>query len=445
MRACDALVWVVYFGAVVGCAPGGTVSRGPDDPLDPRETDGARPDGGVLATPDRLSSHAAVESVTLLQPIEVPLVERGASVAPDAPIYADRDTMVRIGVRLAGGAPRTIRAVVELDGAVFDDTRALARSSIPDDQESNLWVRVPASAVREGSNVRVRLEGEGDAAFDVGGAHDARWPADGATLPLSAVTSAPLHLVLVRMHHTPSGDAGLARITPAQVERFREVFAANYPVSHAELTIELRAEPLPTSGTAAVVGDTVPFIDRALEDLNAAWDADGVSRNTIYIGLLEWDEVRFPCDGQCGSGVANGWTLADLGTGLPMAGVVGAWADAADAPWMPDYVAAWIEYNGLPPEAIEFVPDGTDVAIYQAVHEVSHTLTLGHAPCGNSDPDPAYPVSSGQLDSWAYDSADDVVRPPNMHFDVMTYCGPPEFVSRFTYLKLDAAIRALQR
>jgi hypothetical protein len=444
MRGCNAVMCVVYIGGVVGCAPGGTVSRGHEDPPGSRDTDGARRDGGALATPDALSAYAAVDSIALLQPVEIPLVEGGASVAPDVPIYADRDTMVRVGVRLAGG-PQTIRAVVEVDGAVFTDTRSIARTSVPDDQASNLWVRVPASAVRERSILRVRLEGEGDAAIDVRGAHEARWPADGSTAPLGAVTSGALRLVLVRMHHTPSGDAGLARITPAQVERFRQVFAAAYPISHGQLTVELRAEPIQTSGTAAVVGDTVPFIDRALEDLNAAWDADAVSPNTIYIGLLDWDEVRFPCDGQCGSGVANGWTLADLGAGLPMAGVVGAWADAAETPWMPDYVAGWIEYNGLPPEAIEFVPDETDVAIYQAVHEASHTLTLGHAPCGNFDPDPAYPVSNGQLDTWAYDSAEDIVRPPDMHFDVMTYCGPPEFVSRFTYLKLDAAIRALQR
>jgi hypothetical protein len=446
MRSYHALcqVWIVGCLFALGCAPGGTGSRGGDDPPIRHESDGGA-DGGFAPPPSGLSAHAEIDAVALLQPIEIALVEGGAAVAPDAPIYADRATMIRVGVRFDAASPQTIRAVADLDGAVFEDTRTISRSSIADDEESNFWIRVPASAVRETTTIRVRLEGEGRDSIDTRGSHRARWPSDGSSAPLGASLSAPLRLVLVPVHHTPSGERGLARVSPAQLERFHRVFAANFPVSHSQLTVELRSEPVSTSGTAAVVGDTVPFVDRALDDVEAAWTADGASRNTIYVGLLQWDAARYPCDGQCGSGLARGWTLSDLAGRVPLVGVVGAWSDVSGGPWMPDYVHGWVEYNGLPPEAVDYVGDGIDVAIYQALHEASHTLTLGHAPCGNSDPDPAYPVPTGQLDTWAYDSAVDVVRPPAMHFDFMTYCGPPGFVSRFTYLKLDAAIRAINR
>lgn len=224
------------------------------------------------------------------------------------------------------------------------------------------------------------------------------------------------------------------------------MFAARYPVSEGQLQVDIRQAPVQTNGAAAVVGGTIPFVNDALFDLWDARTADGATRNTIYLGLLEWDEPKYPCDGQCGGGLAFGTTLAELQSTAspPLAGVGGGWADVTDGPWMPSYAPYWIAANGLPPEALKYVGNHLDVAIGMFLHEASHTLTLGHAPCGNSDPDPSYPVSNGRLDGWAYDSAADVVRPPSMHFDFMSYCGPPEFVSRFTYKKLDAAIRAIQ-
>jgi hypothetical protein len=68
-----------------------------------------------------------------------------------------------------------------------------------------------------------------------------------------------------------------------------------------------------------------------------------------------------------------------------------------------------------------------------AAHELGHNLDLPHAPCGGpADADPQYPYSGASIGSWGYDIANGVLKSPNTHTDLMSYC-TPAWISDYNY------------
>ncbi|WP_420636004.1 M66 family metalloprotease [Candidatus Palauibacter sp.] len=67
-------------------------------------------------------------------------------------------------------------------------------------------------------------------------------------------------------------------------------------------------------------------------------------------------------------------------------------------------------------------------------HELGHNLNLRHAPCGLAGgPDPSFPYANGSIGAWGYDSRDGgrLVQPPTP--DLMSYCGPPDWISDYHF------------
>ena len=65
---------------------------------------------------------------------------------------------------------------------------------------------------------------------------------------------------------------------------------------------------------------------------------------------------------------------------------------------------------------------GSDVD-YVFTHEVGHTMSLYHAPCGGAGgPDPQYPYDDGSIGVWGYDMAEKTLLDPEQYRDVMGYC-----------------------
>ena len=61
---------------------------------------------------------------------------------------------------------------------------------------------------------------------------------------------------------------------------------------------------------------------------------------------------------------------------------------------------------------------------YVMAHELGHTMSLLHTPCGGAgNQDPSYPYSNGSISGWGYDFRDggSLVAPHNR--DLMSYCG----------------------
>ncbi|MDE2678581.1 MAG: M66 family metalloprotease [Gemmatimonadota bacterium] len=69
-------------------------------------------------------------------------------------------------------------------------------------------------------------------------------------------------------------------------------------------------------------------------------------------------------------------------------------------------------------------------------HELGHNLNLAHAPCGGAGgPDQAFPHYNGSIGVWGYDPRDGgALVAPDMP-DMMTYCGPPAWVSDYSFIR----------
>ena len=81
--------------------------------------------------------------------------------------------------------------------------------------------------------------------------------------------------------------------------------------------------------------------------------------------------------------------------------------------------------------AIFSVPSASTIA-----HELGHSMGLPHAPCGGvAHPDPLYPYPDGSIGAWGYDFRDGggLVDPSTT--DLMTYCGPPDWISDYNFSK----------
>ena len=67
-------------------------------------------------------------------------------------------------------------------------------------------------------------------------------------------------------------------------------------------------------------------------------------------------------------------------------------------------------------------------------HELGHNLDLRHAPCGGAGgPDPSFPSPDGSIGAWGYDFRDGgrPVHPSTP--DLMSYCGPPDWISDYHF------------
>ena len=68
-------------------------------------------------------------------------------------------------------------------------------------------------------------------------------------------------------------------------------------------------------------------------------------------------------------------------------------------------------------------------------HELGHNMSLAHAPCGGAArPDPAFPQRDGSIGDWGDDFVTGELVPPTMP-DLMSYCGPPDWASGFSFTK----------
>ncbi|MYI07172.1 MAG: hypothetical protein F4059_07635, partial [Gemmatimonadetes bacterium] len=69
-------------------------------------------------------------------------------------------------------------------------------------------------------------------------------------------------------------------------------------------------------------------------------------------------------------------------------------------------------------------------------HELGHNLSLLHAPCGGAGgPDRAFPQENGSIGVWGYDArGGGALVAPHVR-DVMSYCGPPRWISDFSFAR----------
>ena len=69
-------------------------------------------------------------------------------------------------------------------------------------------------------------------------------------------------------------------------------------------------------------------------------------------------------------------------------------------------------------------------------HEIGHNLSLRHAPCGGAGgPDPAFPQPDGTVGDRGYDFRGGGALVTPRAADIMSYCGPPHWISGYGFTK----------
>ena len=69
-------------------------------------------------------------------------------------------------------------------------------------------------------------------------------------------------------------------------------------------------------------------------------------------------------------------------------------------------------------------------------HELGHNLNMLHAPCGTrSFLEFDYPYADGSIGVWGYDHRNNQLVPSSMP-DFMSYCGPPDWTSDYSFVRM---------
>ena len=97
---------------------------------------------------------------------------------------------------------------------------------------------------------------------------------------------------------------------------------------------------------------------------------------------------------------------------------------------MPEYLVGG--QSGLAGDPVGFSVDDSFVI----GHELGHIFSLGHAPCGGAGGiDAAFPQPDASVGAWGYDFRDGGSLVPPHARDLMSYCGPPRWVSGYHFTK----------
>ncbi len=85
---------------------------------------------------------------------------------------------------------------------------------------------------------------------------------------------------------------------------------------------------------------------------------------------------------------------------------------------------------------IAYLQGTTSASVLRAdviAHELGHNMSLLHAPCFvRRQVDEFFPYQDGSIGSWGYDAELEALVPPDT-WDLMSYCGPPKWISDYNF------------
>ncbi|MCA9708839.1 MAG: hypothetical protein KDK70_23545, partial [Myxococcales bacterium] len=366
---------------------------------------GAQESSGSTTAPAEpplpFASGIRLERVTANQGVQVPLVEQGVEVPPEAQsarLIAGRTTLLRGFWSLhADFTPRELigRLVADYpDGTqLVQDFPLMVEGESTDGGASFQWLLQPDQVV-PGIQYRVRiLEADPEAA--TGEVSDPP-----PILPLAGqgtleVYDVPLQMKveLIPVLHQLDGMECMPEILDEDVTAMREQLEQNNPVQQAVITV---GEPMPYTASISEGGGFSPVLS-VLAERRAADDPDP---NVYYYGLLD------SCDGYPPG-------LLGQAIGIPPAPTMElAQQRIATGRWLGSGAAAAETF----------------------VHEIGHTQGRYHVLCsgGEAGADAAYPHPQGRIGVWGFGIHDFQLRSPTQSRDYMTYCAN-EWVSDYGY------------
>ncbi len=386
-----AFVWV----GIAGCGSGRT--RPPDD-AGTEDAASGHDDGAThtldanLSSETHLATGVTLDGLALFQGTRVALFDHGVAATPNAPIVAGRRAVVRAYVDPGARAGQSFMGELEVrEGStvvsVLHDQRTLSGISNDASPTSVLAFELPAEIVTTSASFSVRIVDSAGEAPAMGASYAARLPRDGSFRALGAESDATgLHLVLVPLRWDGDGSGRLPDTSPTQLETFRALLLAVYPLVH--LTIDVHA-PVPWSRSLTFTGN-VDFgeVNAMLMSLRAS---DAAPSNAYYYALVNAADTY---SAYCGSSCVTGQSYV------------------TDAPADADYrVGSGVGFSG-------------ENTAWTLVHEIGHEYGRSHAPCDAGSPDPAFPYTRGGIGVWGFDPRTSTFQDPAAMSDFMGYCDP---------------------
>lgn len=380
------------------------------------------PDAGEDAGDDtiptvgfELAQDVTISEVALFQAVKVPLMKDGKRVAPSSrkaqPIVG-REGILRVYVTLGSTweAKGVVAEVVLKSASIGADRRltaskTLVTSSKDENIDSTFNVEIPTDAIASDTTYTVALKvapGSGGS----GSTEGAQYPSDPAGDAMEAQsTGETVKLMLVPVKYNADGSGRLPDMSDAQVELYKTMMYAMYPVKKKfEVTIH---DPYPWSSVISRSGSGWDGILRAIQNLRTK---EGAANDVYYYGLF-MPAASF--GGFCGGGCVSGLSSLAMNPG-------DAWARAS----------VGLGYNG-------------DQSGSTMQHEVAHAHGRAHAPCGPgiSGIDPGYPYSGAKIGSVGYDITAKKLYASSVA-DIMSYC-PPTWISDYNYNALMKRIQLI--
>ncbi len=298
------------------------------------------------------------------------------------PLVADRGAVARVFVRgnRAGLQPVPVRVRLLQGTTVINTFQASATPTQGVDESCcSANIVIPSTAIRPGVSILADVDPDNTVGESNEG--DNQFPLSGTAQPLNVVTMPPFNIRLVPVQQNRNGPLAVANVT------LFNVFRSLWPMNQINANVR---QPLVID---YVIG-TQSFDDwgRLVRDIEILRQAEGTT--SYYYGLVR-----------------------TRGT----SGVLGL-------------------ANGIPARAAIGIDEGSEFGAAESrltfAHEMGHTLSLRHSPCGGAaGPEPTYPFPDGRTGSFGMDLFDNnALKLPNFN-DVMTYC-PNQWVSAFNYRKV---------
>jgi hypothetical protein len=354
-------------------------------------------DGG--GAPGQVAPDVSLRAITLLQSLEIPLMQAGEAVAASArpaPLIAGKRALARAFVDVSETfTPRTLIGVLDITTGTVPrslvDKRRIERASTQDDLSSSFDFDVSAEDLSASASYRLRV-------LEADTTPLARFPKQGY-LELGAQSLKPFELVLV-----PFVIGGFApKTTEVEVQALRRRLLALYPSSEIEVAV---ARPK----TLGYVVGAEDGWDSALDDLYRLRSDQQPPSDVFYYGVMA---PASSFDAFCPDGCVVGYSMM---------------ADADD-----------IDSRGSIGIGVFQDGSGADDAWDTLAHELGHALGRDHAPCGIDDPhdvDPGWPSDVGHrnagLGLYGYDFDLQRLIKPRQAKDVMSYC-QPVWIADYTY------------